>query len=198
MNLKIKFLLILSLVLLPFFAAQADEIVKTSLEIKPTHIDSLCAARPWEDLPVYWEGVQDRRVSSTIIEFEILKRGKIAIISNPPLETAFDNALRVLLPRCGMKFVSSPEQAVYRLSASIEEFHLDLNQKAFSNTWNATSRLSFMALKPDQKTRVDVGYQFEIKKVRTNDPKKVEEKIRELFSSTLDQIPQSQTLRTLK
>ncbi|MBI4410880.1 MAG: hypothetical protein HY541_00145 [Deltaproteobacteria bacterium] len=170
-----------------------------SLKIADSFVAQTCAIPVWSNLTVVWKGVKDSRAVATVGKQE--KKGEIIteVMADPAVETAFDNALKKLLPACGMKLTEKKDENLPTLSVAVEEFFAGEEKKFLTGKAEAQSRLLITAERSGQTTlTTEIGFQIESKKVRRKNIKQLEATLNELFADTLKQVITSPYLRDLK
>ncbi len=173
--------------------AQAEDI---SLSL-PYHFEqSICPVPAWKQIPVVWKGVKDKRATAEVGKQE--KKGMITntVYANPSLEKVFDEALRVLLPTCGMKFQDKETEETRNVHVEIEDFSAGVEKKLFTGKGEASSRIAIIMDINNQTTQTtEVGFTIESKKARSKNTKQLKKILDELFYETLNQIPKAKQLQ---
>lgn len=180
----------------PIFAADA---VQLPLGPPPMLVAELCRTPVWNDLPVIWKGVADRRPDLSVgIQIQNNKE-PLPVFADPPLAGLFDSALRELFMGCGMKLVEEGgRNDVMILSAEIREFYVGVEKKLLTGKSEARSSIAFNARKGGQSTNVTVGFEIDAKKIRSGKLKQLQSTLGELFGETLRQIVATPEMRALK
>lgn len=191
------------LFLIMFFEAGNNALSQEKIPLTlnlPGHFDkTVCPTPVWNHLPVVWNGVNDLRSSDDIGVLE--KKGKTTamIYAEPTLAQVIDEALKQLLPFCGLKLQKLTNDSLLNLSVEIEEFYAGVEKKFLTGKGSAQSRLSVIVKNQNQTTQsVEVGFQIESKKVRSRNIKQLEKILNELFFETLAQIPKARGLKDLE
>jgi uncharacterized lipoprotein YajG len=193
------FLVGMGLVFFAGFVRSQEPTVPLTLEVPAQFFMNLCPDRPFQGVKVYWKGVEDQR-SVKILGVVSKKEGKdaVQVISEPPLEKIFQNYLNSLLEQCGMQLVQRPQDALYQMQATIQEFHAEEEKGWVTGKGEAKSRLEFTAASPERKITANVGYGVEFKQGRKRGIVRLQKILNELLQETLRQVPGSVQLRSMK
>ena len=179
-------------------AAQAADAVSISLEMPVGLVQQACPAPVWKNTTVVWEGVTDKRPAPEVGVQTQKNKEPIPVVASPSVDKAFDAALRLLLPACGMTFAEKGNADALRLSAEVREFSTNVEKKLVTGKSEAKASVAFHARQGNRSTSVTVGYEIDGKKVRSGNVKQLTQTINELFAETLKQIPATQEMRDLK
>ena len=187
-----------ALVLSASAMAQDPSRPSISLETPAWFAQQACPAPVWNGVIAVWKGTTDTRHEKVIGVQTKKGQEPIEVVANPPLDAAFDKALRDLFVACGMKFVEKTEGETPRLSAEIKDFYAGVEKKLVTGKSVAKSMLTLVIDKGITTKTVDVGMEMESKDVRKGDIKGLTNALNKLFIETLKQIPTTQQLRDLK
>ena len=175
----------------------AQEFESFLLEIDSQFLSKICTPSIWNNLPVVWKGVQDKRIQKEIGVETLRNKNPSYLISKPDLETLFNETLKIFFTKCGIRFIQSKNGDEIELSAEIEEFYATVNRKLITGKGNAKSKIRFLAVRPDQKKGIEVGYELESKDTRQKSLRQLKEMLNELFKKTFEQIAQTKQLKEL-
>ena len=189
--------LALLLLTLPAAAGAADT-ATIALEMPVGLVQQACPARVWKNTAVVWKGVTDKRPAPEVGVQTQKNKAPIPVMAEPPIDKAFDVALRQLLPACGMTFAEKAGANALQLSAEVREFSTSVEKKLVTGKSEARSAIAFQARQGNRSTSVTVGYEMTSKKVRSGDIKQLTQTLNELFAETLKQIPATPEMRELK
>ena len=175
----------------------SQEQVKIDLQV-PDKIDQeICPAPIWKNLTVSWDGVQDKRAEPEIGDQVHKKKEPISVLSRTPLSQVFNQALKDLFQKCGMKLVTDGSAPLH-LSAQIREFHAGVKRSFLTGKSDAKSLIAFetrQRAEPGQ--TIEVGYEMESKRVSQGDIKQLQKALNELFGKTLQTITTTESLHSI-
>lgn len=181
-------------------AALAQEAAKPTiaLDVTPEATAQMCPTPVWNGVKAVWSGISDARADKVIGTQTKKGEPPIEVMANPPLDEAFDKALRRLFSVCGMKFVDTAPADTLRLSAQIKEFYSGVEKKLVTGKAVSKGMLTFIADKGPKSMTIDVGTELDSKEIRRGDIKALTKALNQLFVETLKQVPTTQQLRDLK
>jgi uncharacterized lipoprotein YajG len=204
-NLAISFFVGIFITLISFFAlgslkAQAEPSTIVTLEAPGTLAKQICPQPLWNNITAVWGGVKDERPAPEVGGQDQGKgKDPLSVFSSIPLNQVFDQALRKILPVCGIKLIDSGTDEELHLSIEINDFYSGVNKKFFTSTAKSTSKLTVIAQHSGATTlMVNVGDEIESKRGRQKDVKQMTASLNELLADTIKQMVQSKELQTLK
>ncbi len=185
-------------IFLPFTGQGAEE-TPLSLQLPSQFAGQICPVPVWHNVSVVWKGVTDKRATPEIGQQETKGEISTTVIASPALTIVFDDALRQLLPACGLILKNSGDESTTTLSVEIENFSASVQKKLLTGKGTAQSRLALIAQMAGQSTlTAEVGFEMESKKARTKNIKQLNATLNELLYDTLEQIPKARQLQDLK
>lgn len=193
--------LVIAFLVLSASPVLAADSISLSLGPPPMLVAELCKAPVWNNIPVIWKGVADRRPDLSIgIQIQNNKE-PLPVFADPPLAGLFDTALRELFSGCGMKLVEEQFEGrndALTLEAEIREFYVGVEKKFLTGKSEARSSIVFKDRHGGQSTSVTVGFEMDQKKIRSGKLKQLQATLNELFGETLKQIVANPDMRQLK
>lgn len=178
--------------------ASAEDSPKISLNLPAGFVQSICKSPVWNGTRAIWGGVADKRVSQEVGLQTQKGKDAIPVMSNPPVDKAFDSALKEVFTACGMKFVQGENGDVLNISAEIKDFYTGMQKSLVTGKSEAKSSLAFTMRRGNRSMSVTVGYEIESKKIRSGNIKQLSETISELFRETIRQVTVADEMRDLR
>lgn len=161
-------------------------------------MEEVCRKPVWKGVVAKWGGVVDSR--ETLFIGKQVKRGgeQIPVISEPPLSTVMNDALKDLFEECGMALVEKAKPGMLNLSAEIKSFDVNVIKKTLSNAAASESMIRFVVQKGPTGQVIDVGMELESKGVGGGKLKALKKAANNLLLETLKEIPRNEHMRELK
>lgn len=195
-----RMIVILSALLMVSTAVQAEEIVRAevALSVAPDFYVQTCSTPVWKGMTAVWKGVSDDRADK-IVGLQT-KKGQepVAVTAMPPVDKAFDAALRTLFESCGMKLTDKGDAAATKITVEVKDFYAGVEKKLVTGKAKAKSLLSFLVDQGVRSNTVEVGMEMESKEARKGDIKALTKALNNLFAETLKQVVVTPLLRDLK
>lgn len=171
--------------------AGAQERASVTLSLPAYFAAKICPSPVWKGTTILWKGVTDVRTEKEIGR-QSKKKGKnpVFVDAQPPIEHVFDEALKTLMPACGLRFVTDGKADMV-MSAEVGDFYAGVEKGLFVGKGVAKSQILFRIKKANDTTdrTVEVGYEIESKKIRQKDIRQLEKTLNELLLRTLEQVP---------
>ncbi len=194
---KIFFVLLLW-VLMPSLLLQAQEKETVVLQLPDDFDVQICPQPLWNHVKVVWKGIEDARLQKDVgIQTKAKGEDPITVEADPALTVILEPALRRLLTRCGLEFVTHQSGNV--LSATIEHFYADVKKGFFTGKGKAEAQIQFTLIRSDLgMTTMGVGAGIDLKKMKRKDVKQLKMLLDDLLFQLLSQIPKSDLVTSLK
>jgi hypothetical protein len=180
-------------------AAASDGVRQTvDIDLSPDVFAEACAKPVWKGVTAQWDGIRDARESKAVGMQVKGDDEPIEVVSDPPLDAAFDGALRQLFRECGMVVVEKVPDGGLRISAEIEEFFVDVMKNVVSGKSQSGSLLSFRMTSGGKTTDVELGVDMDSKEIRKKKIKALVEGVNKLFAETLKQVSATKQMQEIR